>query len=200
MIDTRPGVPDDQRYKALAGVHTSGLAAFVSADGLRWRKLQEKPVLESKAFAFDSQNVSFWSPSEECYVCYFRSWNNDVRWISRTTSRDYVNWTPPVAMEFRHGDGPAHDRASLHESDGRLLPRTAPLRGDRRAVHARPASHHRRAGQGDQRGPGLLQGHLGRGAVDLARGQSLRPDVHGGLPPPGHRAEKLGLAAPTTRR
>jgi hypothetical protein len=107
MIDTRPGVPDDQRYKALAGVHTSGLAAFASADGLHWRKLQEKPVLESKPFAFDSQNVSFWSPSEDCYVCYFRTWNNDVRWISRTTSRDYVNWTPPVAMEFRHGDGPA---------------------------------------------------------------------------------------------
>ena len=45
----------------------------------------------------------------------------------------------PVLMEYRRHDGAAPDRASLHESDASVLPRTAPLRGHRRALHARPA-------------------------------------------------------------
>jgi hypothetical protein len=55
-------------------------------------------VIKSEAFAFDSQNVSFWSETEGCYVCYFRSWWNGLRSISRTTSPDFRSWTPPVAM------------------------------------------------------------------------------------------------------
>ena len=102
FFDRRPGVPKDQRFKALAGVHKGGgLVAFVSADGIRWQKLQEKPVITSKPFAFDSQNVSFWSESERCYVCYFRTWktpHGSLRTISRTTSADFLNWNEPVAM------------------------------------------------------------------------------------------------------
>jgi hypothetical protein len=49
FLDNRAGVPPEQRYKALAGVHESGLHAFVSADGIRWRKLRDKPVLQSFA-------------------------------------------------------------------------------------------------------------------------------------------------------
>ena len=58
-------------------------------------------MIKSKDFAFDSQNVSFWSESEQCYVCYFRSWktpHGSLRSVSRTTSTDYVNWSEPVAM------------------------------------------------------------------------------------------------------
>ena len=36
FIDTRPGVPANERYKAIAGVETRGLRAFVSSDGLNW--------------------------------------------------------------------------------------------------------------------------------------------------------------------
>lgn len=100
FLDTRPGVPADQRFKALAGVHTSGLWAFASADGIHWRKLGEQPVLTSAAFAFDSQNVAFWSETEGCYVCYFRSWDTPLgklRSISRATSADFVSWSAPVA-------------------------------------------------------------------------------------------------------
>ena len=51
----------------------SSLAAFVSADGIRWARLRAEPVIRyTKEYAFDSQNVSFWSESEGCYVCYFR--------------------------------------------------------------------------------------------------------------------------------
>ena len=103
FLDTRPAVAPEQRYKALAGVHKGGgLAAFVSEDGIRWKKLHEKLVLTSEEFAFDSQNVSFWSEAEQLYVCYYRAWKTPhgrLRSINRTTSTDYLNWTDPVAME-----------------------------------------------------------------------------------------------------
>ena len=101
FLDTRPGAPREERFKALAGTHASGLVAFVSPDGIRWKKMGDKPVIASAGFAFDSQNVSFWSESEGCYLCYFRSWetpHGKLRSISRTTSPDFAAWTKPVPM------------------------------------------------------------------------------------------------------
>ncbi len=105
LLDSRPGVPAAQRYKALAGTNQSGLVACVSADGIHWQKLQDKPVITEGAF--DSQNVAFWSGTEQCYVCYFRSWTESFRRISRTTSKDFLRWTPPVLVQYRGVDGPA---------------------------------------------------------------------------------------------
>jgi hypothetical protein len=102
MLDARKGVPPDERYKALAGTGRSGLAAFVSADGLRWRKLRDRPVITRGTF--DSQNVPFWSEEEQCYLCYFRVFVQGIRRISRTTSKDFINWTEPVLMQY--GDRP----------------------------------------------------------------------------------------------
>jgi len=98
LLDTRPQVPPEQRYKALAGTSASGLVAFASPDGLHWTKLHEGPVITEGAF--DSQNVAFWSESEGCYVCYFRTWDG-YRTISRVTSPDFVNWSAPVPMTYR---------------------------------------------------------------------------------------------------
>lgn len=106
LLDTRPGVPADERYKALAGISKTGLAAFASADGIHWRKMREEPVITKGAF--DSQNVAFWSESEQCYVCYFRTWTEmnygGFRSIGRTTSSDFLEWAEPVEMSF--GDTP----------------------------------------------------------------------------------------------
>ncbi len=102
-LDTRPGVPSERRYKALAGLHSSGLALFVSPDGFSW-KLAKERVLESSEFAFDSQACAFWSESEKQYLCYFRTWKNKIRWVSRSTSKDAENWTKAVEMSF--GDAP----------------------------------------------------------------------------------------------
>jgi hypothetical protein len=104
FIDTRPGCPPEQRYKAISGLDTSGLVAFVSADGLRWSKLRGEAVIPRKApfkFAhlFDSQNLAFWSASEEKYVCYFRVWDG-VRRIARCESADFVHWSDPVLMSY----------------------------------------------------------------------------------------------------
>ncbi len=106
LLDTAPGVPAAERYKALAGTKRSGLFAFVSADGIRWRKLREEPVFTQGDF--DSQNLAFWSESEGLYVCYFRVFKRiggrGVRWVARTTSRDFVHWSAPVEADF--GDAP----------------------------------------------------------------------------------------------
>lgn len=104
--DTRPGVPGEERYKALAGTSATGLVAFVSADGLHWRKAQDAPVITQGAF--DSQNVAFWSATEGKYLCYFRTWSETqfggFRTVSRATSEDFLHWSEPVPMRF--GDTP----------------------------------------------------------------------------------------------
>ncbi|MBN1293715.1 MAG: hypothetical protein JXB48_17875 [Candidatus Latescibacteria bacterium] len=106
FIDTKPGVPQSERYKALAGTSKSGLVAFISPDGVRWKKMREEPLITEGAF--DSQNVVFWSETENCYICYFRTWTSGefkgYRTISRATSKDFRTWTKPVQMDF--GDTP----------------------------------------------------------------------------------------------
>jgi len=108
FLDTRPDVSGVERFKALAGGEKSGgLCAYVSADGIHW-KLKKKFVITKGRF--DSQNTAFWSQSEACYVCFFRiqkfygavrkatGKQRYARWVSRTTSKDFLNWTEPVEM------------------------------------------------------------------------------------------------------
>jgi hypothetical protein len=103
FLDTRPGVPASERFKAVGGTGSQGLFGFLSADGIHWRPAQAAPLITQGAF--DSQNVVFWSATEGRYVCYFRTWRNNARWVSRATSPDFLNWSQPVDMEF--GDAPA---------------------------------------------------------------------------------------------
>lgn len=122
FIDTRSGVPDDQRYKALGGGRyppenwgnwktpaerkqlrdkygPGGLKAFASADGLHWRLLRKEPVIAEDLGSFDSQNGAFWSEAEQQYVCYFRWFDKGRRAIRRSTSKDFLNWSAPVDMQ-----------------------------------------------------------------------------------------------------
>ncbi len=107
FLDTRPGVAADERFKAVAGIHKTGLCMFASADGLHWRRMSEEPGITSAEFAFDSPNLAFWSEHESCYVCYFRTWRDKVRWVSRATSDDFLHWGPAVEMEFVHAGSAA---------------------------------------------------------------------------------------------
>ena len=106
FLDKNPNVDPTQKYNAVAGEDKVGLRAYVSPDGIHWMKLRDEAVISG--FAFDSQNVSFWSESEQCYLCYFRSWTgggySGFRSVSRTTSKDFITWTKPIAMTF--GDTP----------------------------------------------------------------------------------------------
>ncbi len=109
MLDTKPGVPKDERFKAVGGTGKE-LFAFVSADGRHWKKLRDEPILSTRdvpfkhIHLFDSQNLAFWSDSEQTYVCYFRVWDG-LRRIARSTSPDFVKWSPAVLMQQMHDDG-----------------------------------------------------------------------------------------------
>lgn len=109
FVDSRPGVLPAEKYKAVAGVQKSGLKAFVSADGLRWKPLQETPVLATNqvpySYMFDSQNVAFWSASENCYLLYFRVYKDRFRRIARAESKDFVHWENLNLMEYQTEDG-----------------------------------------------------------------------------------------------
>jgi hypothetical protein len=102
FLDTRPGVPAEERFKALAGTSETGLVAFASADGINWKKWRETPLITDGAF--DSQNVAFWSEAEQQYVCYLRVWSEGgykgFRSIARCTSPDFLNWSSPVEMDY----------------------------------------------------------------------------------------------------
>lgn len=106
FLDACPGVPPVERFKALAGTSERGLFGFVSADGLRWHKLRETALITQGAF--DSQNVAFWSESEQHYALYLRTWTGGdfagFRTISRSTSTNFLDWSTPVEMSF--GDTP----------------------------------------------------------------------------------------------
>ncbi|MCH2153184.1 MAG: hypothetical protein MK089_07560 [Phycisphaerales bacterium] len=106
FLDSRSDVDPQSRYKALGGNEYSGLIAYVSPDGINWTRLQEAPVITGGMF--DSQNVAFWSESEQQYNCYLRTWSgggySGYRTVSRSTSPDFINWTEPEPMTF--GDTP----------------------------------------------------------------------------------------------
>jgi hypothetical protein len=101
FLDQRPNVPSQERFKALAGTVKTGLAAFISTDGIHWNKLRLEPVVTyTTEYAFDSQNVSFWSEAEGCYVCYFRHFlDKKLRSVCRTKSSDFVIWSEPVPLK-----------------------------------------------------------------------------------------------------
>ena len=111
MIDDRPGVPAEERYKALSGtIHSGGLHAFSSADGLVWKMMSDQPVLgklDQYAYSYDSQNVPLWSHSENCYVAYFRVVMSPFkRYIGRATSQDFLHWENIETMDVIHEGQP----------------------------------------------------------------------------------------------
>jgi hypothetical protein len=110
--DERPGVPAGERFKALGGTMDSGgLTAWKSPDGLSWQKMADAPVIPKALvpykYMFDSQNVAFWSAPEGRYVAYYRVFENGIRRIVRSESADFLKWSAPVLLEYRHPNGQA---------------------------------------------------------------------------------------------
>ena len=64
FLDGKPGIPLDERFKAVGGVGKDSLYGFVSPDGLNWAKVQEEPLHITGAF--DSVNVPLWDPHAQC--------------------------------------------------------------------------------------------------------------------------------------
>ena len=122
FIDTRPGVAEEERFKAVggtaAGEHSEadgfgGLFGLVSPDGVHWRRTQQEAIIPpDERCKFDTHNSAFWSEHEGCYVCYVRSLHYDeeggrYRWFSRAMSDDFIHWSQPEEMEF--GEAPPEE-------------------------------------------------------------------------------------------
>jgi hypothetical protein len=100
FLDRNPDADAAQRFKAVGGLSGTGLFAYVSPDGIHWEKLREEPIFNDDGWVFDSQNVPFWSESEQQYVLYYRKAPDRVRAIARTTSPDFLHWSDPVMMTY----------------------------------------------------------------------------------------------------
>jgi hypothetical protein len=120
FLDAKPGIPANEKYKAIGGDQKSGLRAFVSSDGLRWKAMLEKSVMTTNdvpyQHMFDSQNVAFWSPNENRYVLYFRVYKDRFRRIARVESKDFLRWKNLQLMEYRGADGKAAPVEHLYTS------------------------------------------------------------------------------------
>ena len=103
FLDTRPGVPADERFKANVrdGRDPNHLIGYVSGDGIRWHRLRDEPLVRMQLRNnFDSQNVMFWSEVENCYVLYARHAEGGRRATARATSKDFLNWSEQVLMSY----------------------------------------------------------------------------------------------------
>lgn len=123
--DSNPDAPEDQRYKAV--VRTRDLLALSSPDGIHWNLMQEEPLMSDGPF--DSPQVLFWDDWVGEYVLYARGvagadpnvdsrsvksdspglkpgheFKGGVRWVRRSTSKDFKVWTPLENIET--GDTP----------------------------------------------------------------------------------------------
>ena len=77
----------------------------MSSDGIRWHKLREEPVIPGDWGTFDSQNIAFWSESENLFVCYFRTFAGGLRSISPARPpMTSLKWSDPVAMKANEPD------------------------------------------------------------------------------------------------
>ncbi len=97
--DHNPDCPADAKYKAFGVRNGNGLAAFKSANGVHWSRVQEAPVITDGAF--DSQNLAFWDPNKKLYVAYYRDFRNKkVRDIKLATSPDFIQWTKGEYLNY----------------------------------------------------------------------------------------------------
>jgi hypothetical protein len=112
FLDTNPACKPDERYKALGGIGHAGrnwqeekvergLYAFVSADGIHWRKLAKQPVITQGNF--DSLNLAFWDKARGRYACYSRVSPEGVRAIQSAHSSDFRDWSEPVMNRYAEG-------------------------------------------------------------------------------------------------
>ncbi|MDD5600104.1 MAG: hypothetical protein PHV82_19320 [Victivallaceae bacterium] len=118
-LDTRPGVPEDEKIKAISCESVSGekytayhdpqgakrLVFWVSADGFSFRKLDPQPELISNLRnCFDGGNTMFWSEIEQQYLLYYRWYesvgDNGYRSMARTGSKDLFTWSESIPMTY----------------------------------------------------------------------------------------------------
>ena len=106
FIDRNPACKPSERYKAVAVTRVypkpdqrkNVLIGFVSPDGIHWKKVREEPLITEGGF--DSHNTMFWDDTIQKYVCYSRAGQKGKRSVNRCTSKNFLDWTEPVLLDF----------------------------------------------------------------------------------------------------
>ena len=109
FIDTHPACRSDERYKGFNATW-GHLYALCSPDGIRWRLMQDEPLIYSGAF--DTINTGFWDSVAGCYRSYTRAWvrleisgaMHNTRIIQSATSPDFIHWSIPVPNQYADGE------------------------------------------------------------------------------------------------
>ncbi len=102
FIDQNPACKPEERYKALAGLKSSGgLFAFSSHDGIHWKKMREEPVIRTGDF--DSLNLAFWDSARGRYACYSRIFLEGIRAVQSAYSDSFMEWSEPVPNQYADG-------------------------------------------------------------------------------------------------
>ena len=133
FLDTRPGVPPSERFKAVKAPPRStpetGSRILVSADGIHWRKLHDRPSIEGASL--------FWSESENCYVAFGRS-NVELGLKIRLLGDDPASFrsllTRKGEFSILGGDRAGDDAFRYSADGGRTWKRTGVIRTIQRAV------------------------------------------------------------------
>jgi hypothetical protein len=114
--DGNPDAIGDAKYKAIARGDRGNdgddtLLAMSSPDGIHWRLMFDTPIFDDGPF--DTHNIAFWDTWRKEYVLYARSahglgsFKGGVRWIRRSTSSNFEDWTPWEQIDC--GDTPWED-------------------------------------------------------------------------------------------
>jgi hypothetical protein len=112
--DTNPECQPDAAYKAIVRVRKPRTALFAlkSSDAIRFSLLFDQPIFTN--LHFDSQNLAFWDGLRGEYRAYVRHFQgvvpdaakgritseHGVRGILTATSKDFLNWTEPVWLNY----------------------------------------------------------------------------------------------------
>ena len=109
--DGNPEAKRDELYKAVIR-DRNVLLPLKSADGIDWSFMRDEPILDDPPF--DTLNNPFWDDWRNEYVLYARGaagtgggFKGGYRWVRRSTSNDFLNWTPLVPISA--GDTPYED-------------------------------------------------------------------------------------------
>ena len=181
--DANPDAKPEEQYKAFIRVKRVMLA-LSSPDGLRWQMMREEPILTE--YPFDTLNIPFWDTWRREYVGYFRGvagqgtsdFFTGVRWIRRSTSTDFLNWGPLENIDC--GDTPWEHFYTNSCIQYDRAPGTY-LMFPSRFVHDRIPN------------PDWT---YDTGVSDIVfmssrDGVHLRPELHGGVHPPGAGLQQL---------
>ena len=112
--DDNPECQPDATYKAIVRVRKPQAALFAlkSSDGIHFSLLFDQPIFTN--MHFDSQNLAFWDGLRGEYRAYVRHFqgvvpdrktsrytsDHGVRGILTATSKDFLNWTEPVWLNY----------------------------------------------------------------------------------------------------